>query len=161
MATVIDGILTQRLPWDLIMLGVAISLFIELLGFRALTFAVGVYLPLAATMPVFLGGIVRKVADRAYRREPDAEDEPEGTLWCSGLIAGASILGILAAMQSFLPGYDKDSGLLPALAFLRNLPFGAVAGADSPWTDAVGFGVLLLLGWLMFRGAKPRSDAAR
>jgi putative OPT family oligopeptide transporter len=161
MATVIDGILTQKLPWDLILLGVAISLFIELMGFRALTFAVGVYLPLAATMPVFLGGIVRKVADRAYRREPDAEDEPEGTLWCSGLIAGASILGILAAMQSFLPGYDKDSGLLPALAFLRNLPFGAVAGADSPWTDAVGFGVLLLLGWLMFRGAKPRSDAAR
>jgi uncharacterized oligopeptide transporter (OPT) family protein len=159
MATVIDGILTQKLPWDLILIGVAISLFIELMGFRALTFAVGVYLPLSSTMPVFLGGLVRKLADRRYRREPDAEDEPQGTLWCSGLIAGASILGILAALQSFVPGFDKGSGLLPAVAFLRNLPFGAVGGADSILSDLVGFGALLLLGWLMFRGARPAASS--
>jgi len=158
MATVIDGILTQKLPWDLILIGVAISLFIELMGFRALTFAVGVYLPLASTMPVFLGGIVRKLADRRYGREPDAEDEPQGTLWSSGLIAGASILGIVAAMQSFLPGFDKDAGLLPALAFLRNLPFGAVGGASSALADLVGFAVLMGLAFLMFRGARPASS---
>jgi uncharacterized oligopeptide transporter (OPT) family protein len=160
MATVIDGILTQKLPWDLILIGVAISLFIELMGFRALTFAVGVYLPLSSTMPVFLGGIVRKIADRRYGREPDAEDEPEGTLWSSGLIAGASILGIVAAMQSFLPGFDKTSGLWPSLAFLRNLPFGAVGGADSILSDVVGFGALLLLGYLMLRGARPQASSS-
>ena len=70
-------------------------------------------------MPVFLGGIVRWIADRRFRREPDAEDEPEGILWCSGLIAGASILGILAAMQSFLPGFDGDTGLVQGVAFLN------------------------------------------
>ncbi|HEU4418059.1 MAG TPA: OPT/YSL family transporter, partial [Planctomycetota bacterium] len=155
MATVIDGILTQKLPWDLILIGVAISLFIELMGFRALTFAVGVYLPLSSTMPVFLGGLVRKIADRRYGREPDAEEEPEGTLWCSGLIAGASILGILAAMQSFVPGFDKGAGLLPALAFLRDLPFAAVGGASSPLSDVFGLGMLVLLGYLMLRGARP------
>jgi hypothetical protein len=54
-------------------------------------------------MPVFLGGLVRKIADTTYRREPDAEDEPQGILYGSGLIAGASILGIAAAMLGFLP----------------------------------------------------------
>jgi putative OPT family oligopeptide transporter len=162
MATVIDGILTQKLPWDLILIGVAISIFIELLGYRALTFAVGVYLPLSSTMPVFLGGLVRKIADRRYGRVPDADDEPEGTLYSSGLIAGASILGIIAAMQNFVPGYISagDSTLLPWLGFLRNLPFGAVKGAESPLADAVGFAILLVLAWLQFRGARGPNHAS-
>ena len=88
-------------------------------------------------------------------RVPDAEEEPEGTLWCSGLIAGASILGILAALQSFLPGYDTDIYLVPAVAFLRDLPFGAVGGASSPLSDVFGLGMLVLLGYLMLRGARP------
>jgi len=160
MATVIGGILSQKLPWDLILIGAAIAIFIELLGFRALTFAVGVYLPLAATMPVFLGGLVRKIADRKYQRVPDADDEPEGTLYSSGLIAGASILGILAAMEGFLPGFNLDTGLLPSLAFLRHLPFGGANVADNdlndnPLADLFGFGLLCLLGWLMFRAARP------
>jgi len=159
MATVIDGILTQKLPWDMILIGVAISIFIELLGYRALTFAVGVYLPLSSTMPVFLGGLVRKFADKRYRRELDADDEPEGTLYSSGLIAGASILGIIAAMQNFVPTAISagDSTLLPGLSFLRDLPFGAVGGAESSLSDAVGFAVLLVLGWLLFRAAAPNA----
>ncbi|MCY2956778.1 MAG: oligopeptide transporter, OPT family [Planctomycetota bacterium] len=161
MATVIDGILTQKLPWDLILIGVAISIFIELMGFRALTFAVGVYLPLSSTMPVFLGGLVRKIADHRFHREPDAEDEPEGILWSSGLIAGASILGIVAALQSFVPGFDQDKGLLPDLAFLQNLPFGASGSADSMLPDVAGFGVLLLLMFLQFRGARSKQGTQR
>jgi peptidoglycan/LPS O-acetylase OafA/YrhL len=125
------------------------------MGFRALTFAVGVYLPLAGTMPVFLGGLVRKLADRRYRREPDAEDEPEGTLFSSGLIAGASILGILAAMQAFLPGFDSDSGLWPTLAFLSGLSFGANGQGHA--SELWGVGVLAVLGWIMLRQAAPRA----
>lgn len=151
MATMIDGLLNRRLPWDLILIGVAIAVFVELLGFRSLTFAVGVYLPLAATMPVFLGGVVRWIADRRYGREPDAEDEPEGVLWCSGLIAGASILGIVAAMQSFLPGYDKESGQHPTLAFL-----GALPTSSQDWFGLV---VLVVIGALMLRGARPSRAA--
>jgi putative OPT family oligopeptide transporter len=154
MSTVIDGLLNRRLPWDLILLGVAIALFMELLGVRSLTFAVGVYLPLAATLPVFLGGLVRKLADKVYRREPDAEDEPEGVLYSSGLIAGASILGILAAALTFLPDYDKEAGLHPRIAFLSGLlelDGSLFAGA----TDLLGLGLLGLLFYLMFRGAAP------
>ncbi len=154
MSTVIDGLLTHRLPWDLILLGFAIAVFMELLGVRSLTFAVGVYLPLAATMPVFLGGVVRKLADKVYQRQPDAEDESEGTLYSSGLIAGAAILGILAATLTFLPGYDKGAGLYPPLAVLRSLlelDSSLFAGA----TDLLGLALIALLGWLMFRGAAP------
>ena len=79
MLVVIDGLLTHRLPWNLILIGVAIALFMELLGFGSLTFAVGVYLPLSSTMPVFLGGVVRKLCDKIYRRPPDDEAEKEGT----------------------------------------------------------------------------------
>jgi hypothetical protein len=153
MSVVIDGLLTHKLPWDLILIGAAIAVFIELLGFRSLTFAVGVYLPLSSTMPVFLGGLVRKLADRLYRRTPDAEDEPEGTLWCSGLIAGASITGIAAAMLGFLPGFDSDTGYHPAVARLREwLP-------SISSSDVTAVAVVVLLGWLMLRGA--RSSTAR
>ena len=146
MSVVIDGLLTRKLPWNLILIGVAIAVFVELLGIRSLTFAVGVYLPLSSTMPVFLGGLVRRIADRTYRRTPDAEDEAQGTLWCSGLIAGASIVGILAALQSFLDGFDPDTGLHPSIALLGRLPF-----ADQP---LAGVALLLLLGFLMWRGAR-------
>lgn len=151
MSVVIDGLLTHRLPWDLILLGAAIAVFMELLGVRSLTFAVGVYLPLSSTAPVFLGGLVRRIADKLYRREPDAEDEPQGILYCSGLIAGAAILGIGAALLGFLPGFDRDLGLHPSVAFLMDTPFAA--------SDLFGALVLVGLGWLMFRGAAEPKRA--
>ena len=155
MSVVIDGLLTRRLPWDLILIGAAIAVFVELLGIRSLTFAVGVYLPLSSTMPVFLGGLVRKIADRTYRRAADAEDEPQGVLYCSGLIAGASILGIAAAMLGFLPGFDRDAGYHPQVALLRHLPFGL------PDSDLFGVVVLALLGFLMWRGAADPAGERR
>jgi uncharacterized oligopeptide transporter (OPT) family protein len=151
MATVIDGILGQRLPWDLILIGAAIAIFMELLGIGSLTFAVGVYLKLQYTAPVYLGGLVRKIADRRYRRVPDAEEEPEGTLYSSGLIAGAAIVGVFASMQGFLPGFDDNTGLVPGVAFLAGLPF-----ANS---NTFGLLVLLLIGYLMFRAAAPNRTS--
>lgn len=148
MSVVVDGLLGGRLPWDLILIGVAIAVFIELMGFRSLTFAVGVYLPLDSTLPVFLGGLARRIADRVYRREPDAEEEPEGTLFCSGLIAGASILGILAALQGFLPDFDPDTGLVARLAVLAAAPF-----AQS---DLFGWLVLAGLGAVIVRAARAK-----
>lgn len=157
MATMIDGILDQKLPWDLILIGAAIALFMELLGIGSLTFAVGLYLKLQYTAPVFLGGLVRKLADRKYGRVPDADEEPEGTLFSSGLIAGAAILGVFAAMQGFLGGYNDDTGLVEGVAFLAKLPFGAegqeIAG------NVFGAFVLALLGFWMFRAARPSGPA--
>jgi len=148
MSVVIDGLLTHKIPWDLILLGAAIALFMELLDIRSLTFAVGVYLPLSTTMPVFLGGLVRKLADLAYHRPPDAEDETQGTLISSGIIAGASIVGIFAALQAFLPGYDADSGFVPNIAVL-----GKVLPESLTKNNVYGLAILALLGFVMWRGA--------
>jgi putative OPT family oligopeptide transporter len=150
MSVVIDGLLTHRLPWNLILIGVAIALFMELLGFGSLTFAVGVYLPLSSTMPVFLGGVVRKLCDIVYKRPPDDEAETEGTLFCSGLIAGASIIGIFAAMQGFFPGFDADTLLHPNIAvLLRVMP-----AWSNPLSDLWGVALLGMLGFFMFRSAR-------
>ncbi|MCC6407217.1 MAG: oligopeptide transporter, OPT family [Planctomycetes bacterium] len=166
MSVVIDGLLTHKLPWDLILLGVAIAIFIELLGFNALTFAVGVYLPLAGTLPVFLGGLARKLADKRYRRVADAEDEPEGTLFSSGLIAGASILGIAAALLTFVPGYDRDHGWLPGLAIPELFAKVDSAGEktfpaffQSDVAAAVVLAVLVAI--IVVAAAGPRKDAPR
>ncbi len=145
MSTVIDGLLTNSLPWGLVAIGVAIALFMELLGIRSLTFSVGVYLPLASTMPVFLGGLVRKFADLRYRREPDAESEKEGTLFSSGVIAGAAILGILAALLNFTPALQRTLAVFE--------------GLDDTLRDLIGLGVLLGLGGAMFRMARDPIDA--
>jgi putative OPT family oligopeptide transporter len=150
MSVVIDGLLTHRLPWNLILIGVAIAMFMELLGFGSLTFAVGVYLPLSSTMPVFLGGVVRKLCDKIYRRPPDDEAETEGTLFCSGLIAGASIIGIFAAMQGFLPGFDANTLLHPDIAILLHV----MPAWDNPLSDLWGIALLASLGFLMFRSAR-------
>jgi putative OPT family oligopeptide transporter len=161
MATMIDGILDQKLPWDLILIGAAIAIFMEMLGIGSLIFAVGLYLKVQYTMPVFLGGLVRKIADSRYKRVPDAEEEPEGTLFSSGLIAGAAILGVLAAMQGALDGYDDNYGLVPGLAFLADLPFGAMHD-DNPIAQFVGIAVLGWIGFLMFRSARsPGSGTAK
>jgi putative OPT family oligopeptide transporter len=154
MHVVIDGLLTHRLPWNLILIGVAIALFMELLGIRSLTFAVGVYLPLSSTMPVFLGGIVRRLADRYHNRAPDEESEREGTLFSSGLIAGASIVGIFAAMQGFLEGFDADAMLHPNIAVLLQAWNLVPSERREFLGDLVGVLALLMLGSLMFRAAR-------
>ncbi|MBI3817294.1 MAG: oligopeptide transporter, OPT family [Planctomycetes bacterium] len=112
MATLIRGLLDQKLAWGLIGIGVAIAIFIELLGLHALTFAVGVYLPLSSTLPIFVGGVVRWIADRIYKRTPDDIEETEGTLYSSGLIAGGAIVAVIAALLGLGAefGYDFQVG---------------------------------------------------
>ena len=65
MATVINGILSRKLPWTLVLLGVALVIVVELLGIRSLTFAVGAYLSIATTLAIFVGGVMRWMVDRA------------------------------------------------------------------------------------------------
>ena len=107
MAFITEGILTQKLPWTLVLLGVAIALVLELSGVPSLPFAVGVYLPLSASTPIFLGGLMRYLADRAGRtsggRAPsEAESEMgSGVLLATGYIAGGAIGGVLIAFLSF------------------------------------------------------------
>jgi hypothetical protein len=111
---IIDGILTQQLPWNLVLLGVFLSLMLELCGVSSLPFAVGVYLPISTSAPIFVGGTVRHLVDRK-RTSAESEFSP-GTLLASGYIAGGSIGGVLLALLA-IPGGGEYLGKvdLPAL----------------------------------------------
>lgn len=109
MSLIIDGILTQKLPWGLVLLGVALAIVLELCGISALPFAVGVYLPISASAPIFVGGVVRYLVDRKKKgQETDAEAETgPGVLFSSGLIAGGAIAGILLALTQVMDGFAE------------------------------------------------------
>jgi uncharacterized oligopeptide transporter (OPT) family protein len=99
MATVINGILSRKLPWSLVLLGVALVIGIELLGVRSLTFAVGAYLSIGTTLAIFCGGVMRWMVDRAMvkaRGATVAESEVSpGSLYASGLIAAGGNMGLV------------------------------------------------------------------
>jgi putative OPT family oligopeptide transporter len=97
MATIIRGLLNQDLPWGLVLVGIFLAVTLELCGIHSLSFAVGAYLPLAATAPIFAGGLVRWWVERKTGTVQESEVS-SGTLFSSGLIAGGSIAGILYAV---------------------------------------------------------------
>jgi len=112
MSYIIKGILSRKLPWALVLLGVMISLTLEMCGVPSLAFAVGVYLPLSSSSPIWIGGMVRWAVDAYHRKKfKDANltadqliaegDKSPGVLLASGYIAGGAIAGILIA---FLAG---------------------------------------------------------
>jgi len=100
MALVVDGILTQKLPWGLILIGAFLAIGIEVLGIPSLPVAVGVYLPISTSAAMFLGGVIRWLVDRRMTPEAragvDADSGP-GVLFSSGLIAGGAIMGVVLA----------------------------------------------------------------
>jgi hypothetical protein len=100
MALVVDGILTQKLPWGLILIGAFLAIAIEVIGIPSLPVAVGVYLPISTSAAMFMGGLIRWLVDRrrtdAERNGADADSGP-GVLFSSGLIAGGAIMGVILA----------------------------------------------------------------
>jgi hypothetical protein len=115
MSYIIKGILSRQLPWGLVLLGVMISVTLELSGIPSLAFAVGVYLPISTSMPIFIGGLVRWAVDRYLVRKPEyrglsaeqlaAEtDKSPGVLLASGYIAGATLAGVVYAFLNLREG---------------------------------------------------------
>jgi putative OPT family oligopeptide transporter len=97
MSTIITGLLNQNLPWGLVLVGVFVAIVLELCGIRSLPFAVGSYLPIATTAPIFCGGLVRWWVEHKSGQSQES-DVSSGVLFSSGLIAGGSILGIVFAL---------------------------------------------------------------
>ncbi len=148
MSLVIDGILTRQLPWGLVLIGVFISVLLEVVGVPALAFAVGVYLPLESTTPVFAGGLVRALIDRERGSAAESDAGP-GVLYGSGLIAGGSILGL--AYAGLAP--EKFAHLREALAFgPKLLPAGWAQGS------ILGLVTFVVLCWLLYRAARSAPD---
>jgi uncharacterized oligopeptide transporter (OPT) family protein len=138
MATVINGILSRKLPWGLVMLGVSLVIAVELLGIRSLTFAVGAYLPIGTTLPIFVGGVVRWLVDQAVKKaggdtaEAESEISP-GSLFASGLIAAGGIVGLLGvALKAVEATYFDNRDLL-------NLPHTFL---NNNYVSVLAFGLL-------------------
>jgi putative OPT family oligopeptide transporter len=112
MATVISGILNRKLPWGLVLLGVFLVIAVELLGVRSLSFAVGAYLPIGTTLPIFCGGMVRWFVDAAVKKaggeSTDSEISP-GSLFASGLIAAGGIIGLCGVALKAVEATYYDS----------------------------------------------------
>src|SRR5437588_1814921 len=145
MSYIIKGILNHKLPWTLVLLGVMIAIVLEMSGIPSLAFAVGVYLPLSSSSPIFIGGMVRLLVDKFVRRkfarhnlteeQLIAEgDKSPGVLMASGYIAGGALAGIIYA---FLNGMPSLSGF--------NERIEQCAGANNPFFDGPRENLLALI----------------
>ncbi len=147
-ALITDGILNQKLPWTLVALGAIVAVVVELCGVSSLAFAVGMYLPLSSSTPIFVGGMARYIVDRIGRKKSDraaSELESEmspGMLLSTGYIAGGSIAGVVISFLAF-------SDTIPtALAIGTNLPCQTITAAAVFSLLAV-FLVSVGRGWLL------------
>ena len=135
MKMIIEGVMDSNLPWGLVFVGVCLAIVIELLGIPVLPFAIGVYLPVQLNACIMVGGVIRLIFDKMKKEEKEKEAIiTDGILYCSGMIAGEGLVGILLAVFAVIgiDGALNISGLL-------NLPSGA-----SHILSLVVFGLMIL-----------------
>lgn len=136
MATLTRGILSFNLDWQFIIVGVFIAITLELCGVKALAFAIGLYLPLATTLPIFVGGALKGYIDWRSERKGEVVQESDlskGNLFSTGLIAGGAITGVIAAVLGVFYGQQ-----------LKNLSM------ETPLVDLLGHSGYHVLGTLFF-----------
>ncbi len=167
MSYIIKGILDRKLPWALVLFGVMIAVVLELCGVSSLAFAVGVYLPLASSAPIFLGGMIRWLVDRRMRHQlrehklgeeqlAAESDKSPGVLLASGYIAGGALAGIIIA---FVQGVTmKFDAKVSNWAETKN-PF--FAGPHSDLLSLLPFVLLMAFLYLVGRETLLKAKAAR
>ncbi|MEQ8304758.1 MAG: oligopeptide transporter, OPT family [Cyclobacteriaceae bacterium] len=153
MATVIKGLLSQNLPWGLVIAGMGLSAVVELCGVSSLAFAVGAYLPLSTTAPIFVGGAIKSIADRVTRRKGEESEVGSGALFSSGLIAGGSLTGILVAVLLGTNVATSD-GPQSVIAVIHQ----AVHSVIPEGGNLVAIVMFALMAYLVFRFAKAKVD---
>jgi len=159
MSYIIKGILNRRLPWGLVLIGVMISIVLEMAGIPSLAFAVGVYLPLSSSSPIFIGGMIRWLVDKVIRKRLKGQnltedelvaegDKSPGVLMASGYIAGGALAAIIiafmaSALKSFSDRVETWSG--------ANNPF--YGGVNADVLALIPFAILIIVLYLTGRGA--------
>ncbi|MGE0590211.1 MAG: OPT family oligopeptide transporter [Cyclobacteriaceae bacterium] len=151
MATVIKGLLSQNLPWGLVLAGMGVSAVVELCGVSSLAFAVGAYLPLSTTSPIFIGGAIKMIADRVSNRSGEEGEVSSGALFSSGLIAGGSLTGILVAVL-LGTNVSTSDGTKSVIAIVHD----AVRTVIPEGGDLIALGMFSLLAYIVFRVAKTK-----
>ena len=149
MATLIKGILSFNLDWNFVMVGAALSLVMELCGVKSLSFAIGVYLPLSTTLPIFIGGAIKALVERVKKKRGDVskegeEDLEKGNLFATGLVAGGALLGVIFA---FLNIPQKVAEGLKSLSLEHSLK--NFMGQDGYYILGVAF--FALMGYTLYR----------
>lgn len=153
MATIIKGLLSQDLPWGLVLVGVGIAAVMELSGVRSLPFAVGAYLPLSTSTPIFIGGMVKFFVDKRKKEKIDSDIGP-GALYSSGLIAGGALTGILIAALIATPAGENAAGEQQSVVDLMNIHLYSGMGG---WGDILAVAVFGLLAYSLFKFAMSRE----
>ncbi len=107
MKLIVEGVMGGNLPWGLVGIGVCIAVVVELIGIPVLPFAIGVYLPVQLNACIMVGGVIRLIAEKFRKNEEEKKEiVGDGILFCSGMIAGEGLVGILLAILAIF-GVDK------------------------------------------------------
>ncbi len=153
MATLIKGMLSFNLDWQFVLVGLFVAVTMELCGVKSLSFAVGLYLPLATTLPIFLGGVVRGISEWVGEKRGEGkadEDLGKGSLFATGLVAGGALAGVIVALLSV------NEGVAASLAKIS---------AEHGLTGMFGDGGYQMLGvifyaalcWLLYRISRQKD----
>ena len=125
MKMIIEGVMDGNLPWALVFIGVFIAIVIEILGLSVLPVAIGLYLPLELSSTIMIGGIIRWFVDKKKSNKEENSDANSGILFCSGMIAGEGLVGILLAIFAVFGIADKidlsgaiDTGIIGGIVLM-------------------------------------------
>ncbi|HMP82401.1 MAG TPA: oligopeptide transporter, OPT family [Verrucomicrobiota bacterium] len=162
MSYIIKGILDRELPWALVLFGVMIAVVLELCGVSSLVFAVGVYLPISSSAPIFVGGMLRWLIDRGLRRRAGEQkldehqlaaesDRSPGVLLASGYIAGGAIAGIVIAFMAGALG-DVDAAITNWAT--SNNPF-----FNGPYSDLLALLPFAVIAAVLYRTGRGNGSA--
>jgi len=149
MATLIKGILSGDLDWNFVLVGAFLAFVVELCGVKALSFAIGVYLPLSTTLPIFIGGCVRGLVDAIKKRRGEVikegeEDLERGSLFATGLVAGGALMGVVFA---FLNIPQRVVDWLKTVSLEEKLQH--ALGTTGYYI--LGLAFFAVMGWMLYR----------
>lgn len=155
MATLIKGILSQNLDWQYVFVGVFVAIVMELCGIKSLSFAVGAYLPLSTTLPIFVGGAIRGVVEWKQKKDKvslSAEEEElsKGSLFATGLVAGGAVAGVVIAFLSGTAGGEK---FLNAV----NLEHGLTGSMGNAGYYLLGLVFFIAMGFILYKTALQKN----
>jgi OPT family oligopeptide transporter len=155
MATLIKGILSFNLDWQFVLVGVAIAVVMELCGIKALSFAIGIYLPLSTTLPIFIGGAIRGIIDNKHKSKEANEEEDlrKGNLFATGLVAGGAIAGVIVAFLS-------ANETIAAKLNLLNMEHAITGALGEQGYYLLGTLLFFVMAFILYRIAAKTEDNA-
>lgn len=140
MATIVQGVMNQNLPWAPILVGAMIAIAVELLGISSLPFAIGLYLPLSLSAPIMTGGIVALIIRKMSHKDENKAKNERGILFASGLVAGDALIGVAVAFMMLWPTYSRFYDAHEGM-------WNTLTGSVGPYLSLAMFALIALILW--------------